>query len=213
MRAAWIVLVLPVLLLAPAGCETYRIEYRKRPDFYKRASETRLLDEVVLEDGTILRFEDDRPELPSARGPEPTSRAADATDGRTSVATAAAAEDRSRSVAYTPEHVVAHIKRDLRLRDYRRLWDQVLSEATRDAYAREGASYEEFAVFCDENRSEMMEFLNRLGFGFYSSDVIKESFGATGIRVGLHPNLSDQFTFTELEMIRESGQLRWLMIR
>ncbi len=210
MRAAWIVLALPVLVLAPAGCETYRIEYRKRPDFYKRVSGTPLVDEVVLEDGTILRFEDDRPVLPTDQGPEAPPRAA---GDRTPGGTPGASEGRPMSVAFTPEQVIANIKRGLRLREYRQLWEQVLAEATREVYAREGATYEDFAVFCDENRSEMMEFFNRVGFGFYNSDVVKESFGATGVRIGLHPSLSGQFTFTELEMIRESGQLRWLMIR
>ena len=210
MRAAWIVLALPVLALAPAGCETYRIEYRKRPDFYKRVSGTPLVDEVVLEDGTILRFEDDRAVPPPTRGPEARSRG---TGARTPETTPGASEDRSTMVAYTPEQVIANIKRGLRLREYRGLWDQVLAEATREVYAREGATYEDFAVFCDENRSAMMEFFNRVGFGFYNSDVVRESFGTTGVRVSLHPSLSDQFTFTELEMIRESGQLRWLMIR
>ena len=116
-------------------------------------------------------------------------------------------------ISFSPEHVLSHIKRGIRLREYQLLWDQVLAEATREAYARDGGEYADFAVFCEENRSELMQFLNRVGFGIYSSDVIQESFGSTGLRIRLHPTLASQFKFTELEIVRESNQLRWLMIR
>ena len=194
------------------ACEPYRIEYRERPSFYKQTSETELLDAVVLEDGTVLRFSDSKntpPPIPSSQQRETNStRSAKPISIRT-----ATESGELLLTSYSPEHVLSHIKRGIRLREYQLLWDHVLSNATREAYARDGGDFEDFAVFCDENRSELMQFLNRVGFGIYSSDVVKESFGSSGIRIRLHPSLSSQFKFTQLEIVRESNQLRWLMIR
>ncbi|OUU92687.1 MAG: hypothetical protein CBC35_06775 [Planctomycetes bacterium TMED75] len=194
------------------ACEPYRIEYRERPSFYKQTSETELLDEVVLEDGTVLRFSDSKNTPPPAPSSQRQER--DGTPSAEPISIRTATESGELMLtSYSPEHVLSHIKRGIRLREYQLLWDQVLSNATREAYARDGGDFEDFAAFCDENRSELMQFLNRVGFGIYSSDVVKESFGSSGIRIRLHPSLSSQFKFTQLEIVRESNQLRWLMIR
>ena len=194
------------------GCEPYRIEYRNRPDFYKRASETELLDEVVLEDGTILRFRDQTSAPPALSSSSARESESDQENRPITI------RDQSESgeillTSYAPEHVLSHIKRGIRLREYDLLWEQVVSQETREAYARDGGDFNDFASFCEENRSDLMQFLNRVGFGIYSSDVIQESFGTTGLRIRLHPNLASQFKYTELEITRESNQLRWLMIR
>ena len=205
-------LLLGVNLCWVIGCEPYRIEYRNRPDFYKRASETELLDEVVLDDGTILRFRDQASAAPSDSRKGDSDAVDDAGNQPITIRTRT---DSGEIVltSFAPEHVLSHIKRGIRLREYELLWDQVLSEETRRAYSRDGGDYSDFASFCEENRSDLMQFLNRVGFGIYSSDVIQESFGTTGLRIRLHPNLASQFKYTELEITRESNQLRWLMIR
>ena len=46
--------------MAVLGCTPYRIEHRERPSFYKSASAQELPNEVVLEDGTILRFSEQK---------------------------------------------------------------------------------------------------------------------------------------------------------
>lgn len=205
-------LLLGAYLLGGVGCEPYRIEYRNRPDFYKRASETELLDEVVLDDGTVLRFRD------QSSTPAATTRNTESGDDGDAGNRTIAIRNQTDSgeiilTSFAPEHVLSHIKRGIRLREYELLWEQVLAEETRRAYARDGGDYSDFASFCEENRSDLMQFLNRVGFGIYSSDVIQESFGTTGLRIRLHPNLASQFKYTELEITRESNQLRWLMIR
>ena len=205
-------LILTSSICGLVGCEPYRIEYRNRPDFYKRASETELLDEVVLDDGTILRFRDQSsspPALPSSSNP----KASQDQENRPITIRDQSDSGEILLTSYSPEHVLSHIKRGIRLREYDLLWKQVLSQETREAYAREGGDFDDFAGFCEENRSDLMQFLNRVGFGIYSSDVIQESFGSTGLRIRLHPNLASQFKYTELEITRESNQLRWLMIR
>lgn len=212
MNLSWPGLVLCVAAFSLGACEPYRIEYRERPSFYKQTSETELLDEVVLEDGTVLRFSDSKNTPPPIANPTQQGNEGTPSGKPISIRTATDSGELLLT-SYSPEHVLSHIKRGIRLREYQLLWDQVLSKSTREAYARDGGTFEDFAAFCDENRSELMQFLNRVGFGIYSSDVVKESFGSSGIRIRLHPSLSSQFKFTQLEIVRESNQLRWLMIR
>ena len=191
------------------SCEPYRIEYHSRPAFYKQATDQDLPDEVVLEDGTVVRFvEQDVNAMPaSLPGFEEGVDLGDLEIRRQS-------EDGSIQLrAFAPEHVLAHAKQGIRLREYRLLWDQLLAERTREAYARSDQGFEEFAEFCESNRPAMMETFNRMGFGLFSPDVIQESLGKDGIRYRLHPRLGEQFVFTEFDVTREPTGMKWLMIR
>ena len=200
-----------ILLSLPAlvACTPYRIEYHKRPAFYKEASEKELLDEVVLEDGTVVRFveADVDNTLPAASDDAGASPSSD-------METRIRANDGSVILrAYSPEHVLGHAKRGIRKREYRVLWDQLLAERTRAAYAADGLGFEDFAEFCETNRPAMMETFNRMGFGLFSPDVIQDSLGAKGVRYRLHPRLAEQFVFTEFDVIREESGMKWAMIR
>ena len=198
-----------LLVLSAVGCTPYRIEYHKRPAFYKEASEQELLDEVTLDNGTVVRFLDQDPFATASPGENGEAQATSAdtnirvesTDGSVVLRTAA------------PEHVLAHAKRCIRQREYQLIWDQLLATRTRSAYEREGRSFDDFATFCEENRPAMMETFNRMGFALYSSDVVQEAIPSNGVRYRMHPRLSEQFIFTEFDVVRESSGFKWLMIR
>ena len=190
----------------PMGCEPYRIEHRQRPAFYQRASDQELPSEVVLEDGTVMKFSE--------------KRAGRSEASQDSLAGAERIEIRERTAdgavtlrAYAPEHVLAHAKQCIRQREYELLWDQLLAAETRSVYLKSGQDYTAFAGFCEQNRGDLMEMFNRMGFGFYSSDVVQESIGNDAFRVRLHPSLGAQFKFTEFDVVRESDGLKWLMVR
>lgn len=202
------------------ACTPYRIEYHKRPAFYKQASERDLVDEVVLDDGTIVKFIDqgiDSNVAPMAPSTQAAAGSVDALAGEGEGAQSQLRDQRPDGTivlrAYAPEHVLSHAKRGIRQREYRVLWDQLLASRARAAYERQGQGYEEFAQFCEENRPAMMETFNRMGFGLYSPDVVQESLGTESFRYRLHPSLGDQFTFTEFDIVREPSGLKWLMIR
>ncbi len=188
------------------GCEPYRIEHRQRPAFYQRASDQELPSEVVLDDGTVMKFSEKRPGSSEA--------------SRESLAGAERVEIRERTSdgsvtlrAYAPEHVLAHAKQCIRQREYELIWEQLLAEETRSVYLRSGQDYASFAEFCERNRGDLMELFNRMGFGFYSSDVVQESIGNNAFRLRLHPSLGSQFKFTEFDVVKEPGGLKWLMVR
>jgi hypothetical protein len=204
-----IILLSLLSLAALSACTPYRIEYHKRPAFYKEASEKELLDEVVLDDGTVVRFieSDVNNTLPSTPGDAKATRI-DEMETRTR------ASDGTLTLrAYSPEHVLGLAKRGIREREYRVLWDQLLAERTRAAYVEVGKGFEDFAEFCEKNRPAMMETFNRMGFGLFSPDVVQDSLGADGVRYRLHPRLADQFVFTEFDVVREEGGMKWAMIR
>ena len=115
--------------------------------------------------------------------------------------------------AFAPEHVLAHAKQCIRQREYQLLWEQILSVETREAYLGAGQDFAAFAAFCERNRGDLMEMFNRMGFGFYSSDVVQESIGGNAIRIRLHPSLGAQFKFTEFDVVKEPGGMKWLMVR
>ena len=196
-------------MIATSACTPYRIEYHQRPGFYAQASEKELPSETVLADGTIIKFVEGAPKHTGAgakgaldlRGAEVIKLRDENDSGSTTLR------------AYAPEHVLAHAKRGVRSREYRLLWDQLLSERTKEAYKRDGKTYEDFASFCESNRPAMMETFNRMGFGLYSPDVVQESMGGTGFRYRLHPRLADQFVFTQFDIVRENGMLKWAMIK
>lgn len=200
-----------ILLSLPAlvACTPYRIEYHKRPAFYKEASEKDLPDEVVLEDGTVVRFveSDVNNTLPTGSDDAGATRISD-------METRSRANDGTITLrAFSPEHVLGHAKRGIREREYRVLWDQLLAERTKAAYLENGGGFETFAEFCEENRPAMMETFNRMGFGLFSPDVVQDALGADGIRYRLHPRLAEQFVFTEFDVIREESGMKWAMIR
>ena len=202
---AFILLSLPTLV----ACTPYRIEYHKRPAFYKEASEKELLDEVVLDDGTVVRFveSDVNNTLPTGSDDAGATRIND-------METRSRANDGTITLrAFSPEHVLGHAKRGIREREYRVLWDQLLAERTKAAYLENGGGFEAFAEFCEENRPAMMETFNRMGFGLFSPDVVQDALGADGIRYRLHPRLAEQFVFTEFDVIREESGMKWAMIR
>jgi hypothetical protein len=192
--------------LVHTGCEPYRIEYRQRPAFYQRASAQELPSEVVLEDGTVMKFSEKRAGRSEAS--QKTLADADRIEIREKTS------DGSVTLrAFAPEHVLAHAKQCIRQREYGLLWDQLLAAETRAVYLKSGQDYPDFAGFCERNRGDLMEMFNRMGFGFYSSDVVQESIGNDAFRVRLHPSLGSQFKFTEFDVVREPDGLKWLMVR
>lgn len=190
------------------GCTPYRIEHRERPPFHRQASNQELPDEVVLDDGTVLRFSDQKVKHTGASvgtgdylGAERINIREQSPDGKVTLR------------AFAPEHVLAHAKQGIRMREYRVLWDQLLAAETRRTYERSGKGYNDFVKFCEENRPQLMETFNRMGFGLFSPDVIQEAIGSDAFRYRLHPRLASQFEFTEFDVVREPSGQKWLMIR
>jgi len=207
--AALAIVLSSIALLA--GCGP-RIEYRARPGF---ATSAELPDEVVLDDGTIVRY------LPvneflamkraRERGEEWKPRAerpalgdgADANDRPSFTPWEEDAEGRVRMQAVMPEQVVANTMRAFREERYGELWDQSVSRGFRERAARESdaeTARTRFGEWCAGRREDVMKLLNRMSFGFSTNAVIMRRAGPNVIQIELTPQIAGDFRYRVVEI-------------
>ena len=187
------------------GCEEQRIEYHKRPSFYKKASATRLPDRIVLEDGTIIVYVD------SAGS----SKLKKKTQNKAKPFLIREKMENGDIIlrAVLPEHVLANTLACLRNEEYELLWDQMLSQRTKTAYEREDMGVEEFAAFLAKRRIELAKGVNRMLLGLPRNDVVTENLGDGITRMRFHPNLAKLFRFKTVDIVSEGPGLKLLMIK
>ncbi len=189
-------------VLAAWGCATYRIEYRRRPAFYRQAAMGRLPDRVTLEDGTVIVFEEDGVRT-GGRGAdrEPFKIRLVRDDGRILL--------RCRR----PEDVLVNTITCLHNEEYELLWEQMLSEQTKAAYEERLEGVEEFSAFFARNRRDLLAALGRMRLGIPRQEVIVKNLGGGVIEYRFRPQIAGQFKFKRLEVISEGPGLKLLMIR
>ena len=198
-------------LAAPlAGCEPYRIEYHRRPAFYQEMSEEPLPDQVVLPDGTVVVY--------SERGRNRNDPIRRRTESEEFTLRAEREDGTVELRALLPEHVLAHALACIRAGEYRLMWDELVAERTKLAYAEQGLGFEDFEAFMVEHRVELARMLNRMSLGINMHECA-QGYAAPGIyRVQFHPSVvmnSDgtrQFRFTKVDMTQEDFQLRLVLI-
>ena len=198
-------LILIATILGLAACKPYRIEYHRRPSFHKVMSIEPLEDRVVLEDGSVIVYSDRvRATSDSVTQSSDTERfkiREEMTDGTVVLR------------ALLPAHVVAHTLYCLKLHEYQLLWDQVLSEETKQAYAAEGKGVEEFTAYMKKHRTDLAKMLNRMRLGFVTHEVVVENVGAEYIICRFWPRVGELFKFKRVEIVREGFGLKLAMIR
>lgn len=210
--AAALVLSLSSIALL-AGCGP-RIEYRARPGF---ATSAELPDEVVLDDGTVVRYlpvneflamkrarergEEWMPrEQRSATGD---GEGADADDRPSFTPWEEDAEGRVRMQAVMPEQVVANTMRAFREERYGELWDQSVSRGFRERAARDSdaeTARARFSEWCSGRREDVMKLLNRMSFGFSTNAVIMRRVGPNLMRLELTPQIAGDFRYRVVEI-------------
>jgi hypothetical protein len=190
-----------------ASCEPYRVEYHKRPGYFQKASENKLPDEIVLDDGTRVVYDSRRPagewgqEEVSDSDAKPFEIREDQDDGEVTLR------------AMMPEHVVANTITCLRNQEYDLLWDQMVAQRTKDNYADAGLTAEDFASFCVENRRDLMEALMRIMVGMVHQDVVVTNAAPGVIRCRLRARVAQNFRFTMVEVTAEGMGMKLLIIR
>ncbi|MFN5496136.1 MAG: hypothetical protein ACK5C3_06120 [bacterium] len=188
-----------------------RVEYRARPGF---ASSEDRPDEIVLEDGTIIRyvplseFLARRKAREEGRMYEPRSAEDKVDPQKPGFRAWEEAEDGSvRMQAIMPEQVVANAMRAFREERYGDLWDQMVSEGVRRRAAAEStpeAARERFIVWCGKNRSDAMVLLNRMSFAFSTNGVVMRKTGDNMLQMTLAPQALSDFKLRVVEVSFES---------
>jgi len=195
------------LAIGLIGCKPYRIEHRKRPSFYHRASATELPEQEVLEDGTIVVYETSRP-----RGEFQRSREVDE-EGKPYEIREEKEDGTIVLRAFLPEHVLANTLTCLRNEEYELLWDQMLAEVTKQAYEDRGEGPEQFAAFFRKHRQELAKTLNRMILGIPREEVEVVWAGVDAVGCRLRRHVAEQFVFTQVEMVREERDLKLRIIQ
>jgi hypothetical protein len=193
-------------IAASAGCKGYRIEYIKRPAYYRDALPGGGEDRVTLEDGTVLVFttrdtaQDLAPKSAGDKG-EPFRIRQEKEDGTVVLR------------ALLPQHVLANALTCLRNQEYQLMWDQLVAARTHREYELREQGYEEFARFSAANRQELAATLTRMLLGLSRGESMMENVGGGVVRFYFHPRIGSAFKFKTAEVIAEGGGLRLLMIR
>jgi len=203
-------LLLALCAAAVAGCGP-RVEYRVRPGF---ATKEDLPDEIVLEDGTIIRYIDLQEHLArqqaesGRRETKPRDGAAGAPGG---LVTWEEAEDGSVTMrAERNDQLVMVVMRAFREERYGELWDQLVAKGVRDRAAREGtpppgpdAAKARFIEWCERARPEVMTLLNRMSFAFSMNAVVIDRAGPRLVRLRLAPQIKGDFKYRTVEVFTE----------
>lgn len=210
--------VAAILLAASAtlagGCETYRVEYHKRPDYFYKAAEGGLSDRVVLDDGTVIHYQP-KSKANSLWGKDD-KPAGTGEDGKALKPFQVYEEDEEGNVtinAFLPEHVVAATLMCLRNERYDALWEQLVSERTKLTYTQNDAGYPQFERFCAKYRRDLLETLTRTMSGLLYQDVVTENLAQGVIRLRMRAHVGQGFKFKVIDCVGEAGGMKLLVIR
>ena len=198
--ARFVVLVSVALTLA--ACETYRVEYHRRPAFYKSAAVGQLADRVTLEDGTVLVYTTRGAVQDSGQGGSGERfQVREELDDGTIILR-----------AMLPQHVLANTMTCLRNQEYELIWDQLLSKQTKHSYELRDQGYDQFAAFFKVNRLELGATLTRMMLGLSRGESYMENMGGGVILYRFHPRIASEFEFKTVKVIAEGGGLKLLII-
>jgi hypothetical protein len=192
--------------LVATGCTPYRIEYHQRPDFYQKASDYELPDEVEMEDGTRIVYSE--PLRESTRGNYSGPK-------RKRFALREELKDGSvRLQALTPDHVLINTLICLRREEYQLLWDQMLAARTQDAYADSEGGFASFEQYMRKYRKDLGRTLTRMVAGLPHQEVAIASMGHGITRCVLRPQHAQGFRFSIVDIERDDeGMMKLLMIK
>ncbi len=209
LRSAAVVVVLTMATIAASGCGP-RVEYHVRPGYATKAD---LPDEIVLKDGTIIRYLDVTEYIARQQAERkkraPAADDADNPDGpeREEFIAWQEADDGSvRMKAARPDQLVSIVMRAFREERYGELWDQLVAKGVRERAAYDigpEKAREQFIEWCAGRRTDVMTLLNRMSFAFSSNSVVYDH--APGVlRLRLAPQIKGDFKFRVFEVEYDS---------
>lgn len=197
-------LLLSACVCLPCACETKRVEYRRRPSWMSHFDAAATTDGTTS-DGTEIRWVD---------GVERRLEGFEQTIGGQRVRIWDDAEDGTITVTCVlPMHVVVNTLECLRRKEYRVIWEQLISTDQRAHYDRMGPEgYEQFLEFFRDNRTELAAMLNRMHVGKVYGEVMADT-GPDGGTLRLRPDVVRDFEYAEVRIVREGKNLKLADIR
>jgi hypothetical protein len=204
MRQPRLQLALLLLALSLAACREHRVEHHTRPDFYAKASQAPLPDEVVLDDGTIIKYHSVSDQSTFGRlGAEkhkPLEIREEREDGKIILRN------------LVPEHLLANTLACLQKEEYQLIYDQLLADETKATYEEKGQGAEDVAVFLKKYRHDIAGTLSRMIAALPNQEVRIER-REPYVRCTLRPQIAGPFKFKVVDMVKEGQQLKLKVIQ
>jgi hypothetical protein len=182
------------------GCEPYRVEYHKRPAFFEKAAMGDLPEQVVLDDGTVIKYSNYGEQSTMGRTGDDSQRPflirEEMPDGEIVLR------------AILPEHVLVNTLECLRNEEYELLWEQMLSEHTRQQFEAEGGGKDECLSYFRKHRHDLVATLTRMVAGLPAQHTRFDPLGNGVTRCRLRPQFVGDLKYKYFDITRESLGLK-----
>lgn len=186
-----------VLFVIFVGCEPQTVEYRSRPSWHTALSGG-LPHEYEREDGTIVKFNTSNESSSIAVQDYLDTITLEEKDDITGELTLR---------AVLPEHVLKHTLTCLRDRNWKVLYEQLISAKTFQFYEQQENGFANFESFFNTNRRELAKTILRIHGGISSGDVIVSERGGEIVH-SFVPRIARDYEFRSVSFIREGQFLK-----
>src|SRR5262249_17816711 len=125
------------------------------------------------------------------------------------------AEDKDGKITLTlqsPRHVIIHLRETLMSGESELLYEQVLSDRTKQEYRKRGLDPKTAVDFLMENKVEIMRMLNKMPMGELTPGLFLKPVGGDVYRLQLQPS-SERQRFTSIDFLWEWGICRLVVIQ
>jgi len=185
---------------ALAGCESYRVEYHKRPAFYYKAAMGDLPEEIRLADGTVIKYTTYQEQSSMGRSKE---------EAQKPFLIREEMEDGSIVLRpITPVHVLVLFLESLRQQEYDLIWEQLLAEQTRQQFEAEGGGKDACVGYMKEHRHDLVATLTRMVAGLPAQETRFDPMGNGVVRCQLRPQHVGKLKYKYFDVTQEGLNAR-----
>lgn len=187
-----------LLLLSLIGCETQKVEYHTRSAWQYSMRGTSLEDEVVREDGTIMKYT-----IVGSSASQNVQKYLDSIEMET--------KDKETGKislnAVLPEQLLSQTLVCLRDRKWDILYDQILSLSAQNYFQSQSDDLVTFKNFFEINRRELAKLFQKMIQGRHFGDILINDTG-TFLELAFSPNMAGDFQFRKIILQREGQFLK-----
>ena len=115
-------------------------------------------------------------------------------------------------ISRAPRHVIFHLLQTLRAKEYDLLFEQVLSQHTKDAMIAQGRDPREAVSYLRDNQREIERFLAVIPFGEQTPGLIQQSIGRNMFRLQVDQAKALGLKFDCFDVIVEERSYRLLNV-
>ncbi len=116
-------------------------------------------------------------------------------------------------ISRSPAHVMYHLSRTLRNKEYDLLLDQVLSDATKIEYRKRAMDPMEAVRFLASHEKDIQALFAAMPLGDQTPGVAFDTIGPNRFRISPPPSIAQELKLRRFEVIIEDRRFRLLMIR